>query len=92
MIVEASITGLFRTVLIILGAFVLLRFLGQLMMAKRNMEEERKINERQRAFEKERFEKMKKFGKTTVLNENNVSKKNGLNDSKIEDVDFEVID
>jgi len=91
-IVEASITGLFRTVLIILGAFVLLRFLGQLMMAKRNMEEERKINERQRAFEKERFEKMKKFGKTTVLNENNVSKKNGLNDSKIEDVDFEVID
>lgn len=92
MIVEASITGLFRTVLIILGAFVLLRFLGQLMMAKRNMEEERKINERQRAFDKERFEKMKKFGKTTVLNENNVSKKNGLNDSKIEDVDFEVID
>ena len=92
MIVEASITGLFRTVLIILGAFVLLRFLGQLMMAKRNLEEERKINERQRAFEKERFEKMKKFGKTTVLNENNVSKKNGLNDSKIEDVDFEVID
>jgi hypothetical protein len=91
-IVEASITGLFRTVLIILGAFVLLRFLGQLMMAKRNMEEERKINERQRAFDKERFEKMKKFGKTTVLNENNVSKKNGLNDSKIEDVDFEVID
>lgn len=92
MIVEASITGLFRTVLIILGAFVLLRFLGQLMMAKRNMEEERKINERQRAFDKERFEKMKKFGKTTVLNENKVSKKNGLNDSKIEDVDFEVID
>jgi hypothetical protein len=91
-IVEASITGLFRTVLIILGAFVLLRFLGQLMMAKRNMEEERKINERQRAFDKERFEKMKKFGKTTVLNENKVSKKNGLNDSKIEDVDFEVID
>jgi hypothetical protein len=91
-IVEASITGLFRTVLIILGAFVLLRFLGQLMMAKRNMEEERKINERQRAFYKERFEKMKKFGKTTVLNENKVSKKNGLNDSKIEDVDFEVID
>jgi len=54
-IVEASITGLFRTVLIILGAFVLLRFLGQLMMAKRNMEEERKINERQRAFEQKKW-------------------------------------
>ncbi len=87
--VEASITGLFRTVLIILGAFVLLRFLGQLMMAKRNMEEERKINERQRAFDKERSQKLRNFGKVNILARN--KRKTGISD-QAEDVDYEEID
>ncbi len=89
MIVEASITGLFRTVLIILGAFVLLRFLGQLMMAKRNMEEERKINERQRTFDKERSQKLRNFGKVNILARN--KRKTGISD-QAEDVDYEEID
>ncbi len=89
MIVEASISGLFRTVLIILGAFVLLRFLGQLMMAKRNMEEERKINERQRAFDKERSQKLRNFGKVNILARN--KRKTGISD-QAEDVDYEEID
>ena len=89
MIVEASISGLFRTVLIILGAFVLLRFLGQLMMAKRNMEEERKINERQRAFDKERSQKLRNFGKVNILARN--KRKTGIFD-QAEDVDYEEID
>jgi hypothetical protein len=88
-IVEASITGLFRTVLIILGAFVLLRFLGQLMMAKRNMEEERKINERQRTFDKERSQKLRNFGKVNILARN--KRKTGISD-QAEDVDYEEID
>ena len=67
MIVEASISGLFRTVLILIGAFVLLRFLGQLMMAKRNMKEEKKINYRQREFEKERSQKLRNFGKVNIF-------------------------
>lgn len=89
MIVEASITGLFRTVLIILGAFVLLRFLGQLMMAKRNMEEERKINERQRAFDTERSQKLRNFGKVNILARS--KRKTGISD-QAEDVDYEEID
>lgn len=89
MIVEASITGLFRTVLIILGAFVLLRFLGQLMMAKRNMEEERRINEHQRAFDKERSQKLRNFGKVNILARN--KRKTGISD-QAEDVDYEEID
>ena len=52
--VTASVTGLFRTILIIVGAFVLLRFIGQLMNAKRNVDEERDLNDRQRKFESER--------------------------------------
>jgi hypothetical protein len=88
-VVEASIAGLFRTVLIILGAFVLLRFLGQLMMAKRNMEEERKINERQRAFEKERSQKLRNFGKVNILTKS--KRKTGIS-HQAEDADYEEID
>lgn len=84
MVVEASITGLFRTLLIIIGVFVLLRFLGQVMSAKRNMEEERRMNEAQRKFNQEKKRKQQNLGKTTIL------KKSTNND--IEDVDFEELD
>ena len=66
MVVTASITGLFKTTLIILGAFVLLRFLGQVMMAKRNMEEERRFNRNKRNFAEERAQKLRNFGKVTI--------------------------
>lgn len=87
MIVEASVTGIFRTVLIILGALVLLRFLGRLMIAKRNMEEERKMNERSRKIENDRKEKLKNFGKVNVIHP--TQSKTSKND--IEDADFEEI-
>jgi hypothetical protein len=86
-VVEASVTGIFRTVLIILGALVLLRFLGQLMIAKRNMEEERKMNERSRKIENDRKEKLKNFGKVNVIRP--TQSKTSKND--VEDVDFEEI-
>jgi hypothetical protein len=88
MIVEASIVGIFKTVLLILGAFVLLRFLGQLMIAKRNMEEERMLNKKHRDVEAERNQKLKNFGKTSILNAKKKSptKKEG---DFIQDVDYE---
>ncbi len=86
MIVEASITGLFRTVLIILGAFVLLRFLGQLMMAKRNMEEERRLNRNKRNFEDERAQKLKNFGKVTI---SGLSGKGRREQADAEDTEYE---
>ena len=85
-IVEASITGLFRTLLIIIGVFVLLRFLGQLMNAKRGMEEERRMNANKRAFEAEKKQKQKNLGKTSIL------KRNQSTSNDAEDVDFEEID
>ena len=85
MVVEASVTGLFRTLLIIVGAIVLLRFLGQLMNAKRNMEEERQMNESQRKFNEEKARKKKNLGKTNIVNR-------GSNSGEIEDVDFEEVD
>lgn len=85
MVVTASLTGLIRTLLIVVGAIVLLRFLGQLMNAKRNMEEERQMNENQRKYAEEKRRKSENLGKTQVLSKNSST-------SHIEDVDFEEVD
>lgn len=88
MVVTASITGLFKTILIILGAFALLRFLGQVMMAKRNMEEERRLNRNKRNFEEERAQKLKNFGKISILSGN---RRNSKVSSDAEDIDYEEV-
>ncbi|MGV3611517.1 MAG: hypothetical protein ACO1N0_11245 [Fluviicola sp.] len=83
MIVEASLSGLFKTILMILGALILLRFLGRVMIAKRNLDEERADLAREKAFVKERNEKLKNFGKVTIS-------KSGPRDN-VQDVDYEEI-
>jgi hypothetical protein len=88
MLVTASITGLFKTILITLGAFVLLRFLGQVMMAKRNMDDERRLNRNKRAFEDERAKKLRNFGKVNILG---VTGKNRKSESNAEDIEYEEI-
>lgn len=80
-----AITGLFKTLLILIGAFFLLRFIGQFMNAKRNMEEERELSRRDRKFQNERNDKLKNFGKTKI-----VQNKNQYRDVK--DVDYEEVD
>ena len=40
-----SIPGLLKTVLILIGVFVALRFLGQMMIAKRNLAEQNALKE-----------------------------------------------
>lgn len=82
-IVEASIPGLFKTVLMILGALILLRFLGRVMIAKRNLDQERTDLAREKEFVKERNEKLKNFGKVSV------SKSNPKGD--VQDVEYEEI-
>ena len=85
MLVTASITGVFKMILMLIGAFVLLRFLGQLLQAKRNMEEERRLLKKQREAERERSWKLKHFGKTSVMN------KTKSPSTSTEDVDFEEV-
>lgn len=82
-VAEASFTGFFKTVLIIIGAFVLLRFLGQLAIAKRNMEAEKEAAQREKDLLRERNRKMKDFGKVTI------QKSNPKGD--VQDVDYEEI-
>ena len=83
MIAEASLIGLFKTALLIIGAFVLLRFLGQLMIAKRNIEEERADLKREKDFLRERNQKMKTFGKVSVQKE--------TPRGDVQDVDYEEV-
>ena len=86
MIVQASIPGLFRTLVIIVGVFLLLRFLGQFMIAKRNIEEEREMNKNKQNFKSQKTKAANNIGKTRIL------KKNKPNQSSIEDVEFEEIE
>lgn len=83
---ESSFTGLFKTLLLIIGALVALRFIGRLMIAKRHIAEERELLKQERAFQKERSEKLKNLGKVSVV----PSKKDAFGD-KAEDVDFEEV-
>lgn len=71
-------------ILMIIGGFILVRFVGQLMIAKRNMEAERQLNEQNRKFEAERKSKLKTFGKTKIV------KKSDVNGS-VQDVDYEEV-
>lgn len=79
-----SITGLVRTLLILIGLFVVVRFLGQLMIAKRNLAEESELKERERKFKVEKEQKQKNLGKTSILNDR-------VDSSNVSDVDFEEI-
>lgn len=90
MIVEASVVGIFKTILIIIGGLVLLRFLGQVMIAKRNMELERDLNNKQRKHNEERDQKLKNFGKTKIIH-NKAEQKSKRNYTQTEDIDFEEI-
>ena len=66
MIQEASVTGLVRTILIIIGVFFLLRLLGRVLTAKREMDKENARRREEKSFDQERNSKLKNFGKTTL--------------------------
>ena len=77
--------GLIRTILLIIGAVVAVRFIGQLMVAKRNLDAERRIKAEQDRIEKEKRRVEKNKGKTTlVTNQKNTS-------GPFEDVDYEEV-
>ena len=85
MIHEASVTGLFRTILIIIGVVFLLRLLGRVLTARREMEKENSNRREEKAFEKERKNKLKDFGKVTITKKSN-------SNSKDDYVEFEEVD
>jgi sensor domain CHASE-containing protein len=82
MTILLSISGLFKTLLIIIGVFVALRFVGQLMIAKRNISEQNALQEKRNKFNQQKKFVEKNMGKISI------SKKQS---AKAEDVDYEEI-
>lgn len=65
--VEASFTGVVRTVLIVVGVIVILRFINQLFTAKRGQAEAADLERKRQHFEKAKKEVEKNKGKVRIL-------------------------
>ena len=68
---EAGVVNLFKTILLLIGGFVLLRFIGQLMRAKSDLAHEKKLVSEEKELLKERNQKLKNFGKVSITKNNN---------------------
>ena len=84
MVVGASVVGVFRTVLILIGLFMVLRFFGRLATAKRNQDELNALNEEKRKFNAEKERVSRNLGKTKISDKSSGNK-------DVEDVDFEEV-
>lgn len=82
MTIILSAPGLFKTILYIVGALVLLRFIGQLMIAKRNINEQNAMKEQQSRLDKERRFVEQNKGKVSISKNRN---------SSAVDVDYEEV-
>lgn len=80
-----SISGLFKMLLIILGVFVILRVVGRMMVAKRNMEEHNQVQRKQDASDDMVRKAKENYGRTTISKIGKSSKKDG------DFVDFEEV-
>ena len=81
-----SITGLFRTVLIIIGVIVILRAIGKLAQAKRNVDAQSMMKNQELEANRLREESKRNYGKTSI------SGKDTNNLANSDFVDFEEID
>lgn len=77
-----SVTGTVRMILIIIAVFVIIRFIGRLMIAKRNMDEERKYHQNNDRYKRAKENSEREKGKINVVDK--------YRDA--EDVDYEEVD
>jgi len=64
---ESSIVGLFKTVFIIVGFFVFLKFIGRLLIAKRNLSTESKLKDQRKKEKKQKEFMQKNMGKIKII-------------------------
>jgi hypothetical protein len=83
MVVEASFVGLIKTTLIVIGAMVVVKFIGQLMIAKRNINEQNRMKQAEFHLRKEKEQYEKNKGKISILRKDTIR--------NVQDVDFEDI-
>ena len=77
-----SVPGTVRMVLIIIAVFVIVRFFGRIMMAKRNLDAEKRYNQNTDAYKKAKENSDSQKGKVHIV-------EGGYREA--EDVDFEEI-
>lgn len=83
MVAEASFIGLIKTTLIIVGGMVVLKFIGQLMITKRNINEQNRMKQAEFHLKKEKEYYERNKGKISILRKDTVR--------NVQDVDFEDI-
>jgi hypothetical protein len=83
MVVTASVSGVLKTILMLLGAMVVLKYLGQLLVAKRNIAEQSRFREEQDKIQKQKAHFERNKGKISILR--NVRPQN------VKDVDYEEV-
>lgn len=82
MIIILSVSGVFKILLILIGVFVLLRFIGQLMIARRNIAEQNELNRQKMQYEKQKQFVEKNKGKISI----------SKSPYKAEDTDYEIME
>jgi uncharacterized membrane protein len=85
MIQEASFTGVLRMILVIIGIIVVLRFIGKLLMAKREMDRVNELERTNQSIAKEKAEAERRKGSISV------SKNSSSHQNEIEDVDYQEV-
>jgi hypothetical protein len=85
-IAEASVTGLFKMLLILLGAFVVIRIFAQWSNNKNIYVQKKQEKDSRKRFEKEKHLKRQSLGKIRVIG------KEASNQNDIQDVDFEEVE
>ena len=83
MVVTASVSGVLKTILMLLGAMVVLKYLGQLLVAKRNIAEQSRFREEQDKIQKQKSHFEQNKGKISIVR--------NVNLSNVKDVDYEEI-
>jgi len=77
-----SVPGTVRMILIIIAVFVIVRFFGRIMMAKRNLDAEKKYNQNTDAYKRAKEKSNSEKGKVHIV-------EGGYREA--EDVDYEEI-
>ena len=65
--VEASLVGVFKTILIILGVIVILKFIGRVLLLKRNLNSEKDFLNKKIKQKKEKDFVNKNMGKINII-------------------------
>ena len=76
-----SLTGVFRTLLIIFGVIFLLQIIGKTAQARRNVAEQQKMKQEERRSQQQTEEAKRNFGRTTISKID----KNKINDNDYTD-------